>query len=247
MDPMIVVEQERGLEIITQNDHARLAGQILELMPALASHPRRDSLILAGHLHDVGWQEIDSAPSVDAQGAPYDFLSQPTTTRLEIWQRSVQRVLDKDRHAGLLVVLHASRLYTESLRRSSDEAVRDELERLNELQDALFVELDVTADTARSDYGWLDLVDLLSLVACNRWTTPLKRQLPDGTELEICWDGDALRLEPLLLAGDTTLRVPQREFERRSFGESLEYAMALATARWKERDVPIRGRRKDIL
>ena len=120
-------------------------------------------------------------------------------------------------------------------------SVEEALKRLQMQHETLLEDLAIDGAEAEEAYAWLDLVDLLSLVACNRWPTLLRRSLPDGTHLQIHWDGEALRLDPLLLAGNTTLEVPLRRLERQTFGRSLDYAMALARASWQVRDLPIRG------
>ena len=240
MDAMIVVLHEERLEVVTQNDHARLSGQILELLPELADHPRRDALLIAAHRHDSGWQEEDSAPSVDDDGAPHDFLSLPTRRRLEIWRRGTERCLEQDGYAGLLVILHAARLFEESLQRSPDPDVAEELRRLGDRRDELLEELEVSPQEASEDYRWLDLVDLLSLVACNRWPGPFRKVLPRDREIQITWQGDSLRLDPFLLAGDTTFSVPQRRVEPKTFATSTDFAMTLAASSWEQRRLTLR-------
>jgi len=72
------------LLVITQNDHAHFAAELLSLWRRddLPTHPRRRELLLAAREHDNGWREADSSPSRNpVNGRPHDFLSLPVSRR----------------------------------------------------------------------------------------------------------------------------------------------------------------------
>jgi hypothetical protein len=69
-------------------------------------------LQLAASEHDNGWHEWELQPQIDPKTRlPYSFMSLPTDTHMELYQRGIERVVKTDRYAGLLVSMHASGLY----------------------------------------------------------------------------------------------------------------------------------------
>ena len=219
--------------LITQPDHARFAAELLSLWRALADHPRRGDLLFAAREHDNGWRETDAAPHWDAErGRPHDFLSLPRAERIELWQRGTARFAGEHPYASLLIVRHAIRLHLE---RSGEEwqAFR---EYLDELYRGLAEATGMTgasAEQVEADYRWLDLADLISLAACNRWSEPFGRygfrgELQDGT----------LQLDPFPLAGSTAFRIPCRRIPARAYRGDADLGGELAAARWE--DLPVR-------
>ena len=100
---------------------------------------------------------------------------------------------------------------------------------------------------AGADYRYLRLADTASLAAASAWTDPFTATLPPaapgGVERKILGHFDPaagiLHLAPLPLAGATTFRLPVRYVEQRDFGNDVELAVALATARWEEMTVRV--------
>src|SRR5581483_8368207 len=68
MPPMIVRRTGGRIQLITQPDHAQLAGRIMARCAALADRPRRTSILLAVAEHDNGWAEEDAAPEAGEDG-----------------------------------------------------------------------------------------------------------------------------------------------------------------------------------
>ncbi len=87
---MIVRTIESSLRLITQNDHAHWAYQLLSVWPSLASHPRRQPILEATRLHDRGWHGIDATPLVTDEGRPHDFRTMPPAEREQVWRRGVE-------------------------------------------------------------------------------------------------------------------------------------------------------------
>jgi len=241
---MIVVPEEERLLVVTQHDHARLAGEVLSLWRAdgVPEHPRRDELLFAVREHDNGWREADSAPRVDPEtGRPHDFISLPTAARIELWLRGAGRYAGRRPWAALLVTRHALALHAG--RRGEeywDEAL---FEPLDELYGALLEGTGATEEGVEADYRWLDLADALSLAACSRWETPRERRghrfryrpaaAGGGAERPGAVAGE-LELDPFPLAGATTFRVPCRRLPDRRYRGDADLGGELATARWEE-------------
>ena len=111
---MIVQEQGDELVLIRQTDHAVLSGFLArEWGNDLFQRPEPfESLQLAATEHDNGWREWELQPQIDPKTRlPYSFMSLPTDTHMELYQRGIERVVKSDRYAGLLVSMHASGLY----------------------------------------------------------------------------------------------------------------------------------------
>jgi len=160
---VIVRPAHDDVHLITQPDHARLAAAIIEHHVGLASRPRRDAILLAVTEHDNGWAEEDAAPTrIPATGYIADFISVPIAVRHRVWPRAIQR-LEQTPWTAALVAHHAVIVYDRFRIEeewdpffSGMEAARDRMVRASGLS---FEEL-------LSDYEFLRLADLISLVFC---------------------------------------------------------------------------------
>lgn len=229
MGRMIVVPEGSSLLLVTQPDHAWLSGEILSLWRThgLPGHPRRGELLFAAREHDNGWRETDSAPRCDpGHKAPYDFLSIPREERIAIWERGTARYSGEHPYAALLVTRHALVLHRD---RRGQEEWEPFLAYLSELERGLLEETGVPEEEVAADYRFLDLADLISLAACNRWKQPFERH---GVRGEV--RGSTVHLEPFPLAGATTFAVPCRRIPNRPYRGDADLGGELAAARWGE-------------
>jgi hypothetical protein len=98
---------------ISQPEHARLAGAMAEAWgrpPFLPPVPRTEVLQAVAE-HDNGWAEWEAAPGLaPAAGGPFHFTEMPVADHLAIWRRGVQRMLERNPYAGLLVSMHGAAL-----------------------------------------------------------------------------------------------------------------------------------------
>lgn len=244
---MIVVPEGGELVVVTQHDHARLAGEVLSLWreDGLPEHPRRGEVLFAAREHDNGWREADSAPRVDPEtGRPHDFTSVPLGVRAEVWLRGTGRYAGERPYAALLVTRHALALHHDH---RGDDAWEDALlAPLHERLEELLERTGATEGEVRSDHRFLDLGDALSLAACQRWTEPMERAgrrfafRPGGPHV----DGE-LWIEPFPLAGATTFRVACRRIPDRRYSGDADLGGELAAARWTA--LRLRVRRAEAL
>jgi len=109
---MIWQQQGRDVVLISQNDHAELAGILARKVGnGLFAPPSPfESVVGAIGEHDCGWAEADQRPEIDSQGLPSHVFEVDILTAIAAWERSVQTVLAGDAHAGLLVSLHTMSL-----------------------------------------------------------------------------------------------------------------------------------------
>lgn len=220
--------------LITQSDHARLAGEILGLFPALAEHPLRQELLRATREHDNGWAEADSAPRVDGDGRPHDFKTLPGDERLRLWRRGIERHRAQDPAVALLILRHALNLHRRARGPAWTEALREWRELEAELRELCLLDDELVAET----YGWLDLADSISLVACRG----LRASQADPFRIEAVGPESpdlfsTVRITPFPLAGATTFRVTARRIPRRAYRNDTELALAAAGARWQRLQV----------
>src|SRR5262245_15454627 len=104
-----------GLVVISQPAHALLAGQLARAWgnPSVGEFQPREEVCLAASLHDIGWLEWEQAPSLNAAtGLPHTFREVPTAQHVAIWSGAGRAVAVLDTHAGLLVSLHGTGLFT---------------------------------------------------------------------------------------------------------------------------------------
>lgn len=233
VSPIGALHGSRQLLMITQNDHAHFAAEIMGLWhrDGLRDHPRRDSLLFAARQHDNGWFEVDAAPPTDEDGRPHDFMSIPRPLRQEIWQRSTSRYADRDAYGNLLIVQHALHLHRSHV---EDADWAETMTTWRDQRRESLAEHGFEMAELEADYRWIDLTDLLSLLVCNRWQEPVERhgyraRLLDGT----------LQLAPFPLVGSTSFRIPCRRIDDRPYAGVVDLGGELAMARWQELEIKV--------
>lgn len=201
---MIVTSTQDHLRLITQNDHANWAYQLLKLWPGLSGHPRREPILEATRLHDRGWSGVDASPLIDSDGKPHDFISLPAEQRESVWRQAIRAgdqadLSVEEQWRELLICHHAwfihhpngrlssgSRERTEALLplASTLAAVRSErIERFSQtiLEDpsnSIGIEPGGVEQALDHDYRWLGTLDFLSLIACSEWPKRFQLTLP---------------------------------------------------------------------
>ena len=166
---MIVRGSGDRVQLITQPDHAHLAGTIMARSVHLATRPRRDAILHAVREHDNGWAEEDAAPTIDPKtGEILDFVTVPVGTRHRVWPRGIARLAD-DPWAAALVAHHA---YTVYERFRSDAEWTSFFAAMQDARDARMRASGLSFDDLAADYRYLRLGDLISLVFCTGWRDP---------------------------------------------------------------------------
>ncbi len=228
---MIVVPEDGRLRVVTQSDHAHLAGEVVALWRAdgLPANPRRPEIVRAVREHDNGWRETDSAPRVDrATGRPHDFRTLPAEVRREIWRRGAARLAATRPYAALLIVHHALVLHAGN--RGNDAWDEDLLAPLDELYGELVETTGAPAFQVAADYRFLAVADALSLAACGALAGAIDPEGAAGHRVALC-DG-RVEIDPFPLAGATTFRVPDRSIPDRVYRGDADLGGELAAARW---------------
>jgi hypothetical protein len=168
---MIVRPNGTNLDLITQPDHAQLAGDIMSHSLELQEEPRRRLILEAIRAHDNGWSEEDAAPSVHPEtGHVMDFINAPLIVRQRVWPRGIRRLAEEPWVAAL-VAQHAITVY-DRFRPLPDwqEFFRD----IEIMREDLRRESGMPLAELLADYRFVRLGDLISLTFCTATSDELR-------------------------------------------------------------------------
>lgn len=166
---MIVRPADDGCLLITQPDHAALAGRIMAHWSSLANAERRDLILRATSAHDDGWREPDAAPTIDtASGAIRDFMTVPAPVKQEVWPRALAGLAGAP-WAAALVAHHAASVYD---RFRGDPEWDGFFAAMDAARGRNLAAAGLAMDALVRDYVYVRLGDLASLAFCNGWTEP---------------------------------------------------------------------------
>lgn len=227
---MIVREQGAALLLVTQPDHAALAGQIMAAWQsgAFVRPEWREAALAATREHDNGWTEVDAHPTISpASGRPFDFINIPAPVKRSIWPRAVVRLAPARPDVAALVAQHALALFDGF--REQDEW-REFLTRMEQARDQHLAAIGLRPFGSRQEflraYRVIFMGDLLSLIFCCGWTRPFAEA---GYHL-------ALRDERLTVSPDpfggaeVPLSIQSRAIPVRRYGSDDELRDAVASA-----------------
>ena len=124
--------------LITQTDHAAVAGQLAgHFGNAKFARPLpRQPLLTAVAMHDQGWPLHDDEPTLNHRGLPLDVFELPRAIALMVWAASAERAALVDPYAGLLVSLHSLSL---SIHATSPPAKKNEKFDVRKMQEQFAV------------------------------------------------------------------------------------------------------------
>jgi len=220
---MIVRPLADSLLLITQPDHAHLAGAVMSRAMGLTSHPRRASVLLAVSEHDNGWFEPDSAPIIGSSGDVADFIAAPIAVRQGVWPRAVLH-LASDPWAAALVAQHAITVYD---RFRSDDAWTQFFSDMEALRDNRLARTTLHLDDLVADYAFVRLGDLISLTFCAGWTTP-----QHYAEWTVLRDENTVLVTPDPFGGETvSLAIEGTEIPRRRYQSDRDLQEEIAKGR----------------
>jgi uncharacterized protein DUF3891 len=269
---MILQECEDQLLVIRQTDHAILSGFFArEWGNEVFQRPEPfESFCLAAGEHDNGWREWELEPRIDPKTRlPYSFMSIPTEEHVALYQRGIERVVQADPYAGLLVSMHCTGLYDRARATlpgfsakyvKSDEShlVNDFLQRLKLQQLRLKVDLRVNPTTKgfaeekslERNARLLQALDRLSLYFC---LGSLEDATIDGVPLndeggDVDWevrpDGEnSVSLTPYpLRRSPLAVSILARQVPKRLYGDDLDFQKTLARTPYFAMNFTLRAR-----
>ena len=98
--------------LVTQDDHARLAGELAAAFKSSWLTELSDEIVEAIAMHDCGWRELDEEQlaSVRDGERPRSFLDMSVPHFLAAWTKSIERTSERTPVGGAVVSVHFSRL-----------------------------------------------------------------------------------------------------------------------------------------
>jgi hypothetical protein len=167
---MIIMEKKQNYFMVTQNDHAKIAGEIALNCKEdyFFDDNRTQEVLLAIQEHDRGWIELDTSPVWnDKTEKPYSFIDYPTVLKISFYKKGLDEVEKMSKYAGLLCSFH----YSSFLQDASEPAVREfwngEKQRQERLSKELgLVENEDKKETLMYHLDLLKFCDYLSLYIC---------------------------------------------------------------------------------
>ncbi len=127
---MIRRKASKGYLLITQNDHAEVAGRIAahwgnQVFPVPSP---RDAVVSAVECHDAGWSIHDDTPTLNEERRPASFYEMPVNWYTRLWVASVSAAAAQGGPmAGLIVSWHFTTLATLIPREDQADPVRNML------------------------------------------------------------------------------------------------------------------------
>ncbi len=223
---MIVQPAGDHLLLITQPEHARLAGAIMTRWQAdgLPTSPQRDEILLATRAHDDGWSGVDARPLVDpGSGQVLDFVHAPVSLRQALWPRAVERLSSRP-YAAALVAEHALQVYHGA---PTDPVWDAFFARMREIRDGyLAVSSPLEYADLTRDYFFVRMGDLLSLMFCGQWADPLR-----GDSYTLWLRDNRLTISPDPFAGESVgLHVLARRLPNRAYHSQSDASTAFEGA-----------------
>ena len=221
---MIVRRSGPSQLLITQPDHAVLAADVARRFTPLASHPRREPILLAALEHDNGWHEPDAALVFDEEsGRALDFIGVADALKQSVWPVAIDRVAVRSLYAAALIAEHAAFVYGGNRGKASWQGFFEDMERR---RDDLLQRADVPRETLAGDYPFVALADLISLSFCNGWTEARER-----FGYRVWTEPDAVIVSPAIVPGaPVEIRVRARRIPDRRYGSAAELRRTLDAA-----------------
>ncbi|MEI4770051.1 DUF3891 family protein [Psychrobacillus sp. FJAT-51614] len=142
---MIILEREQSYLMVTQNEHGKIAGEIVQHCKEdyFYDLERSEEVILAVHEHDRGWIELDTSPVWNDQtDKPYSFIDYPESLKITFYKKGLEEVAEMSEYAALLCSLH----YSSFIQDAEELAVREFWNEEKQKQEQLSKELGITGN-----------------------------------------------------------------------------------------------------
>jgi hypothetical protein len=222
---VIIRQTTDRLLLITQGDHAALAGRIMRAwrLGELSDHPRRDAILTATDHHDDGWKEEDAELHVSEAGEALDFIAVPPQVKQRIWPRAAERWSDRSPYVAALIAQHALTVHAPL---ADDPGWRRFFQTMTRTRDELLERGGVGLGRLEEDYPFVRTGDQLSLIFCNGWTAPLA-----GLGYKAILSGITLQIRPDPFAGARIpLDITARSLPAVPYASRADLRAALAAA-----------------
>jgi hypothetical protein len=252
---MIRRDDTDGWILVTQYDHAVLAGNLMERWGNETFSPPLpcDEVLFAVREHDCGWKEWDSAPKINPEnGYPANFMEMESSDQTDIWRRSFESYAEEHPYASALVALHFARFNRKLLSRDPSDVYARTLE--GDIDRFVSGKLGVDASKpgniprdVKVNLRLLQVGDIISLAFCHGWESMEIADVPvdyEGNSLSLALkscDGFDFTLSPYPFSeARLSLRVEARKLAEKTFTDDGDLRMSLAGAPRTTLDFTIR-------
>jgi hypothetical protein len=211
--------------LITQDDHAKLAGDIA----ARLATPPEPAAVRAIAVHDAGWVLLDQIPPQDEP--PVSFFYVAPRDAVQAWRGSIEGAARGSALGGLMVSGHFLRLAADRLRSGADAAedaaaLRSFLDHEPARQERLRRTERRQPEAIERLVDLLQFCDLVSLYLCCGTDAPAEfPQLESRGGMMIRKANEGFALEPSPFRAPVTLSVSAYRYEPRGRlrGEELSF------------------------
>jgi hypothetical protein len=174
-----------------QIDHSRVAGYLAAHWgnEEFAKPAPYASVVLAAQEHDIGWWDWEMSPStLSDKGYPLDYhdgsLKYLGQLRLDFYKNAVNRVMQRDPYAAMLMAMHGVALmnagygkYSYPPDRTADPRVKAYVDDQEQLRQKLLEELRASNEFKShssdeqiwTNYEYMEVFDQLAQFLCNRY------------------------------------------------------------------------------
>lgn len=244
--------------LLTQVDHARLAGEIAAAWGNRAvealSHP--DVMLPAITHHDDGWSQWEQHAEVDPEtGKPRDFREMPMAVATEIWTRSIDVCGNIAPLSGMFVSRHFCYLgeWAAEKRQDEPEEVSDiklflQEQTARQLTWRESSELDSNSfdEICETGYRYVQMFDAISLWLCLNETDTFECETPSA--VKVVWQreaDDVIRADPFPFddgSSEHRLSIAARSIPARRYVTDADLQTALESAEKQQHTFRLRSR-----
>lgn len=205
--------------LVTQPDHAALAGDLAAAVRCSAFPSLDPSVIQAIALHDAGWAAFDViAPGSNPGGRPLSFLDMAVAEFLSAWTASIERAEVVAPIGGFLVSEHFCRLAATRLSMNMDgpgerENIHQFLRCESTRKERLAAEDGHSLSQRAVLVDVLQFCDLLSLYLCcgSRQAVEFPQHF-HGESIRLWREGEEYRSRPQLFGAGVSLGITARRY-----------------------------------
>lgn len=165
---MIIREREKKLILITQPDHAEIAGIFADhwKVTAFMGFDRLEETLFAVREHDRCWEKADHTPLLNIEtGVPYSFDDHPDNLKIGLYRKGIDEMEKLHPYAALLLSRHFAWFFSQETAGAGLEYYRSEVVR----QQKLLKQLDIQnkeLEEVEFHFRLLQFCDNLSLFIC---------------------------------------------------------------------------------
>jgi len=254
---MIRREQNDGWILITQDDHAKLSGQVIAHWGnnEFAKPEPFDEVLFALREHDSGWKEWDSMPKVNPEtGYPANFMEMSSQDQCEIWSRCYKSHSTTHPYASTLIALHFSKFNQSNIRKDTNNELANSL--LNNMKRFVADKLDLKVsnshleripDDLRINLKLLQIGDIISLNFCHGWRSIKITEVPfdyNGSEATLkieSKDGFNYTIAPYPFnKSNLKFNIKGKKLGMKSFSDDEELRERLNNSKYETLDFTIR-------